>query len=94
MSYTRESAEILGLRVLGWMASNDDLLPVFQGATGASEADIRAGAADPSFLGALMDFVMMDDAWVMQCCDSLGLGYDSLFQARQALPGGEQVHWT
>lgn len=94
MVYTRESAEVLGLRVLGWMASNDDLLPVFQGATGASEADIRAGVADQAFLGALMDFIMMDDAWVIQCCDSLGLAYDSLFQARQALPGGEQVHWT
>lgn len=94
MAYTRESAEVLGLKVLGWMAGNDDLLPVFQGATGASESDIRAGAGDAAFLGALLDFVMMDDAWVVQCCDSVGLSYDSLFQARQSLPGGEQVNWT
>lgn len=94
MAYTRESAETLGLKILGWLASNDELLPVFQGSTGASETDIRSGATDGVFLGAVMDFVMMDDAWVVQCCDSLGLGYDSLYQARQALPGGEQVNWT
>lgn len=93
MPYTRETAEVLGLQVLGWLAANDELFPIFQGSTGASEADIRAGAAAPEFLGSLLDFVMLDDAWVMQCCDALGLSYDSLFAARQSLPGGEQVNW-
>lgn len=82
------------MQVLGWLASNEDLLPVFLGATGASEADVRHGATDPLFMGALLDFVMMDDAWVVQCCDALGLSYGSLQAARHALPGGEQVNWT
>ena len=94
MALSRDSAETLALLILGWLAANDDLLPVFQGATGASEADLRAGAADPVFLGAVLDFVMMDDAWVVQVCDAVDLRYDSLQQARQALPGGEQVNWT
>lgn len=94
MSYTQETAEILGLQVLGWLAANQDLLPVFQGASGVSDDDIRQGASDPAFLGAVLDFVTMDDAWVVACCDSLGLRYDSLMLARQALPGGEQVNWT
>lgn len=94
MSYTQESAEILGLQVLGWLAANEDLLPVFQGSSGVSEDDIRQGAGNPEFLGAVLDFVTMDDAWVVQCCDHLGVAYDSLMQARQALPGGEQVNWT
>jgi len=94
MGYTQESAEVVALRVLGWLAGNDELLPAFQGATGASDANIRAGATDPVFLGAVLDFVMMDDVWVVHCCDTLGLGHQELMQARQALPGGEQVHWT
>ena len=94
MSYTQETAEVLGLKVLAWLAGNDDLLPVFQGSTGASDDDIRAGAQNPVFLGAVLDFVMMDDAWVVQCCDALSLKYDQLFVARQALPGGAQVNWT
>ena len=94
MAVSRESAEVIGLQVLGWLAANDELLPIFQGSSGASEDDIRNGARDVFFLGAVLDFVMMDDAWVVQCCDSLGINYDSLMQARQMLPGGEQVNWT
>lgn len=94
MSYTQESAETLALRALAWLAGNEDLLPVFLGATGASEAEVKAQAADPVFLGAMLDFLMMDDAWVMALCDELKLPYDHIMQARQALPGGEQVNWT
>jgi hypothetical protein len=94
MTNSRESAQIVGLQVLGWLVANDDLLPVFQGTSGASDDDIRQGAEDPTFLGAVLDFVLMDDAWIVAACDSLGLDYASLSQARQALPGGEQVNWT
>ena len=94
MSISRESAETTALQVLGWLAGNEDLLPVFLGATGASEADVRAGATNPEFLGSVLDFLMMDDAWVMQFCDQATLPYETPMQARQMLPGGEQVSWT
>ncbi len=94
MALTQESAETVGLQALGWLATNDDLLPVFQGASGASEDDIRAGARNPEFLGAVLDFLMMDDAWVVAFCDQAGLPYDRPMQARQSLPGGAQVNWT
>lgn len=94
MNFTQDSAETIGLQALGWLAANDDLLPSFLGATGASEQDVRARAADPEFLGAVLDFLMMDDAWVMEFCDSINLSYENIMPARAALPGGERVHWT
>jgi hypothetical protein len=94
MSYTTEAAETLALRALAWLAANDDLLPVFLGSTGASEADVKAQAGDPVFLGAVLDFLMMDDAWVIAFCDHAALPYERIMEARAALPGGEQVHWT
>jgi hypothetical protein len=94
MTMSQESAETVGLQALGWLAGNEDLLPVFLGATGASDADVRSGASDPAFLGGLLDFLMMDDAWVMSFCDSISIPYDRLMQARHSLPGGEQVNWT
>ncbi|MEL6463488.1 MAG: DUF3572 domain-containing protein [Pseudomonadota bacterium] len=94
MSQSQESAEVIGLQAIGWMAGNEELLPVFLGATGASEADIRAGVGDPAFLGALLDFIMMDDAWVTAFCDAQNLPYDAPMRARLALPGGSDVHWT
>jgi hypothetical protein len=94
MSYNAETAETLGLQALAWLAGNEDLMPVFLGSTGASEGEVKSQAADPAFLGAVLDFIMMDDAWVIAFCDTQALQYDRLMMARAALPGGEQVNWT
>ena len=88
------SAETVALQALAWLAGNEDLLPVFQGASGADADDLRKGATDPAFLGSVLDFVMMDDAWVMAFCESAGLPYTVVAQARAALPGGGEWHWT
>lgn len=94
MVMSRESAETAGLQAVAWLAGNEELLPVFLGATGASEADFRAGLEDPAFQGSVLDFILMDDAWITGFCDAAGLAYDVPMQARAALPGGEAVHWT
>ncbi|PJE30795.1 Protein of unknown function [Pseudooceanicola antarcticus] len=94
MSLSQTRAEEIALACLGWLAANEDLLPVFMGASGVAAEDLRASAEDPHFLGAVLDFLLMDDAWVMGFCQAQGLDYDVPYQARQALPGGEQVHWT
>lgn len=90
----RDTAETVGLRALGWLAANEELLPVFLGASGASLDDLRSGAGDAAFLGSVLDFVLMDDAWVVAFCDAAGLGYEAPMRARAALPGGGEVHWT
>lgn len=94
MSVSRDAAEMIGLQAVAWLAANDDLLPVFLGSTGASEEDFRTGLEDPDFQGAILDFIMMDDAWTQAFCDAQGFSYDTPMQARQALPGGGAVHWT
>lgn len=94
MAMTQDSAETIGLQAVSWMVANEELLPVFLGATGASEADMRSGVGDPAFLDALLDFIMMDDTWVRDFCDSVQLPYETPMYARMALPGGDQVHWT
>lgn len=92
MNATR--AEEVALLALGWLVGNDDLLPVFQSASGVSAEDMRAGAQDPAFLASVVDFLMMDDAWVIAVSDHLGMPYDALFQVRQTLPGGDLPNWT
>jgi hypothetical protein len=94
MSYAQEAAETLALQALAWLAAHDDLLPVFLGSTGAGEDDLRSRAGDPHFLAAVLDFLMMDDAWVTGFCDAQALPYERIMLARAALPGGEQVNWT
>jgi len=94
MAVTQDSAETLAIGALEWLVSNDELLPVFLGATGAGIEDLKSGAGDPAFLGSVLDFILMNDAWVMEFCDARALPYERLMQARVTLPGGEAVHWT
>lgn len=91
---TRDFAETYALTVLTWLVGNHDLLPLFLGSTGASGDDLRANAKSPEFLGAVLDFVLMDDLWVTSACNDTGLAPDLMAQARQVLPGGEQINWT
>lgn len=90
----QETAETVALQALSWLVTNDELLPVFLGSSGASLDDLRNQAEDPEFLGSLLDFICMDDAWVVAFCDANALSYEAPMQARMALPGGAQTHWT
>ncbi|MEI4263251.1 DUF3572 domain-containing protein [Roseovarius sp. D0-M9] len=94
MAHTRQSAETIALKCLGWLIGNDELMPVFMGATGAGEDDLRTGASDPVFLAAVLDFLMMNDEWVVEFCQAEGLDTEAPMQARVMLPGGQMEHWT
>lgn len=94
MNAAQEAAETLALQVLGWLAAKPDLLDVFMGATGAGRDDLRDRAQDPDFLVSVLDFLMMDDAWVMEFCTAHNHPNEAPMQARAALPGGAEVNWT
>jgi hypothetical protein len=90
----QESAETLALKVLVWLVQNEEILPVFLGSTGLGEDDLRARAGDAELLTAVLDFVTMNDEWVNDCATEIGLDPYDVLRARQAMPGGEQIHWT
>ncbi|GLS86950.1 hypothetical protein GCM10010873_19240 [Cypionkella aquatica] len=90
----RESAETLALQAFSWLLGQDDLVGVFLNATGAGQGELAALAADPVFLGAVLDFLLEDDARVIGFCDASALPYTAVMQARQELPGGSLQHWT
>ncbi|MEZ5795962.1 DUF3572 domain-containing protein [Albidovulum sp.] len=93
-AFGRDEAEVIGLRALGWLVGNEALLPLFLGSTGLSEGDLAARAGEPDFLGSVLDFLLLDDAWVIAFCDAEGLAPDLPMAARAALPGGAMTHWT
>ncbi|MDB4122524.1 DUF3572 domain-containing protein [Octadecabacter sp.] len=89
-----ERAEQIAILALTWLASKDEILPVFIGASGASADDLIGQAENPAFLGSVLEFVTMDDAWVVEFCDQNQLKYEEPLRARYSLPGAEAVHWT
>lgn len=62
--------------------------------SGADPATLAASASDPEFLGAVLDYLMLDDQTVMEFCNAHGLPYTAPQAARAALPGGQAWHWT
>lgn len=90
----KDSAETLALQALGWLLGQEDLLPGFLSASGAAPGDLAGLARQPVFLGAVLDFLLQDDAMVMAFCDAAGLRYEAPMQARMHLPGGPGPHWT
>lgn len=90
----RDSAEILAMRALGWLIAQPDELGAFLNQTGIDPGQISALAAQPSFLAAVMDFVLEADARVIGFCDAQGLRYSEIGQARAHLPGGDVPNWT
>lgn len=89
-----ENAQTIALQALAWIVASEEHCPIFLGATGGSVDDLRNRANDAEFQAAVLEFVTMDDSWVMAFCDSVGLDYDQPLRARYALPGAAEIHWT
>ncbi len=89
-----ESAETIALQALGWLISDPDELGGFLNASGASSGDLAHLAREPRFLAALIDYILETDERVLACAGALGLAPTALGEARMALPGGRDPHWT
>ena len=90
----REIAETKALEVLTWVLSEDDLIQVFMGATGASQNDLRLNTLSHEFLISILDFVLMDDRWVISCSKFLNIDPSQIQLIRMSLDGGQEVTWT
>ena len=91
---TPRQAEYIALRAIEWLVTQDEILPVFMGATGCQEADFRTQIADSDFQGSVLDFILMDDAWVQSFCAAMDVGPHDVYPARHSLPGAQTPHWT
>ena len=91
---TSDDAEIYALKAANWLLSNQELLDLFMGSTGVSETTIKSDIQNTVFLVAVLDFLLLDDKWVMEACDAMKLQPELMQTARLFLPGGDQVNWT
>jgi hypothetical protein len=88
------TAEAIAHDGLLWLVNSPELAGRFLAETGAGPADLRAGAGDPAFLGALLDFLLADEARLVAFATEVGIDPAEPARARAALPGGDLPHWT
>ncbi len=91
---TGPEAERIAAKALAWLAGQPDLTQVFLGATGTGLDDLRNRAGDAEYLAGVLDFLLLDDAWITACACAYGWPPERLAQARAALPGGAVPDWT
>lgn len=88
---THERAETVAIQALAFVASDDELLPRFLSLTGLDPAGLRAraAAAEPSLMGAVLDFLLNHEPSLLAFAEATGVPAGDPAQARPHFPGGE-----
>ena len=81
----REVAEIVAIQALSFVAGDAERLGLFLAESGIGPETLRTAAADPHFLGSVLDFILRDDATVKAFAAASGLDPTNIAAARQAL---------
>jgi hypothetical protein len=81
----REVAEIVAVQALSFIAGDPERLGAFLAESGIGPETLRSAAADPQFLGSVLDFIMRDDATVKAFASLSQLHPTNIAAARQAL---------
>lgn len=82
-----EEAEIVAINALGFLAADAERLQRFMDLSGLDVAAIRAGAANPAFLGGILDHLLGDESLLLVFAEDQHLRPERIAQLRRKLPG-------
>jgi hypothetical protein len=92
--YTDVESATLALEALAYLGRSEDLLGVFLRSTGLAAVDLPRRLDDRELLASVLDFLLMDDAWVREFAEQAGVAPSDVLRARRRLPGGDVPDWT
>jgi hypothetical protein len=87
MRHAKEDAESIAIKALGFLAGEESRLERFLALTGIGAGDIRAAAAEPGFLAAVLDHIASDEPLLLTFAANAGLAPAAITSARAALAG-------
>jgi hypothetical protein len=82
-----EEAEVTALKALGFLAADPERLSRFMELSGLGLDAIRSSAADPAFLGGLLDHLLADESLLLIFAEEHGFKPDRVARLRRKLPG-------
>ena len=85
---TPHAAEILALKGLAFLADSGDPMDRFLALSGMDASKLRQRATEPEFLGAVLDFMLSDEALLTGFCEADSIDSRDIHAARHALSGG------
>ncbi len=80
----------MAISALGWLAGDGERLGRFLTLTGVEGQDVRAAAAEPGFLGAVLDHLLADESLLQAFAADQSLDPAAIAAARQRLPGAPE----
>jgi len=84
-SYSRQTAEMLAVQALAFIAEDDGWLSGFVASTGIAVQSIRDAAREPNFLAGLLEHILADENLLIAFAASAGIDPAEVARARQAL---------
>lgn len=81
------TAEILGLRALGWLAGDPEGLERFLQASGTDAVALRQAAGEPHMLGAILEFLLANEDLLLRFCEEASIKPPQVHAARHVLEG-------
>jgi hypothetical protein len=81
----RETAEIVAIQALSFIAADGERLGRFLAETGIGPETLRAAAKDPTFLAGVLDFLLRDEALLQAFSESSHLDARIVANARETL---------
>lgn len=81
----RETAEIVAIQALSFIASDAERLGRFLAETGIGPETLRSSAQDPAFLVGVLEFLLRDEALLKAFSESSHLEPKIVSNAREAL---------
>lgn len=83
--YSRQTAEMLAVQALAFIAEDDSRLSGFIASTGIAVQSIRDAARDPNFLAGVLEHILADENLLLAFADGAGIDPAEVARARQAL---------
>ena len=82
-----DSARSLAVSALAFIAADSDRLNRFLSLTGLGPDNLRTAAADPAFLGSVLDYLVGDEALLVEFAADAGLKPEAVARAHAVLCG-------
>jgi hypothetical protein len=82
-----DSARSLAVGALAFIAADSDRLNRFLNLTGLGPDNLRTAAADPAFLGSVLDYLAADEELLIAFAADAGLKPEAVARAHAALCG-------
>ncbi|MFT6580842.1 MAG: hypothetical protein ACJAU6_001272 [Alphaproteobacteria bacterium] len=83
----REDAVEIAIKCLAFIGEDKDRLGDFLALSGVGPEKIRESAQDPAFLGGILDFILSDEAAVLEFAKWAEVDPGAVAVARMSLPG-------